>query len=153
MGHWNHVAIGVWAVPGTVELVEAQTALMKQLCEEVPRFPAVHLVIKRAALPSGEAREAYQELARRYAPHMTCVGLLIEGDGFWASAVRAFLTGAVMLERRLRTKAFGDLRELSVWVAAAHNEGSAETFDAEALHAALEWMLQQPTVRDYRLGL
>lgn len=153
LGHWRRVCIGVWAIPGTLELVQAQEEVMRLVCEDGPRFAAVHLVIKRAPLPAAGVREAYQELARRYAPHLTSVALLIEGDGFWASAVRAFLTGVVMLDRRLRTKAFSDVAELSAWIAEAHNEEASDAIAPHELSAAIEWMLQHESVRDHRVGV
>ena len=149
LGYWKRVLIGVWAIPSSMELVEEQDALMKQLSAPA-KLSSVHLVIKRAPLPAADVREAYQALTQRYADKIICSAILIEGDGFWASAVRAFMTGIEMLQRRMRTKAFGDLESLSAWVAQSRNAEASERIEAEELRGALEWMLEQPCVRSYR---
>jgi hypothetical protein len=94
--------IGVWARPSSLELVAKQDEIMKTLCSHGTKFSSVQLVVKKAPLPAAEVRAAYEDLLRRYAERIACAALLIEGDGFWASAVRAFLTGVQMVERRLR---------------------------------------------------
>jgi hypothetical protein len=55
-----------------------------------------------------------------------------------------------MLDRRIRTRAFGDQSELVEWVAATHNSESQNPITPEQLSLALAWMRQRPAVRAHR---
>jgi hypothetical protein len=113
----------------------------------------VHLAIKQAPLPGAEVRKAYQDQAKRYGEHIASAAILIVGDGFWASAVRAFLTGVGMVDRRIPSKAFADVETLVAWTTSIHNAEKCQPIDPEQLRLALEWMLDQPCVREHREAL
>jgi hypothetical protein len=142
--------IGVWAIPSTIELVAEQDKLMKLLAGRAQRFTGVHLAIKRGPLPGAEVRTAYQALVRRYSGQLACSALLLEADGFWASAVRAFLTGVEMLNPRSVSKTFGQARALAEWLAPRHSAETGQRVSADELHSAIEWMLARPLVCKYR---
>jgi hypothetical protein len=123
---------------------------MKLLAARAQKFSTAHLVIKKAPLPDAELRSTYQALVRRYREHMAHSAVLLEGDGFWASAVRAFLTGVEMVDRRTRSKTFGKIAALAEWLAPVHSVDTGEQVDPEELRLALEWMMARPTVREHR---
>lgn len=150
MGHWHSILIGVWAIPSTLETVAELEKLTKLLCASWPKFSSIHLVIKRAPLPGAEVRAAYKEMLRRYSDRLACASLLLEGDGFWASAVRAFLTGILMFERRAEVRTFGHLEPLVEWMAQMHTAETDGRLTPGELRLALEWMLDRPTVREHR---
>ncbi len=64
------------------------------------RYDGVCLLLfveAECVLPSPEVREAGAELTRKVAPHMRCQATVLLGEGFWAAAVRGFLTTATAL--------------------------------------------------------
>lgn len=150
LAHWHSVLVGVWAIPSTLEIVAEQNKIMEQLSAQGRKLSTIHLVIKRAPLPGPDVRSSYQALTRRFSESLACSAILLEGDGFWASAVRAFLTGVEMVARRVSSKTFGEIRPLVEWVASVHGAETGERINPEALRAVLEGILARPAVRKHR---
>jgi hypothetical protein len=68
-------------------------------------------------IPNAEVREASGRLMRELTPHLLAGATVIEGGGFWASAVRSFLTAVYFVARQpCPTKAFARVEEASQWL-------------------------------------
>lgn len=64
------------------------------------RYDGVCLLLfaePECVIPSAEVREAGAEMTRKVAPYVTCQATVLLGEGFWAAAVRGFLTTASAL--------------------------------------------------------
>jgi hypothetical protein len=72
-----------------------------------------------APIPKADVREASGRLMRELTPHLLAGATVIEGGGFWASAVRSFLTAVYFVARQpCPTKAFGRVEEAAAWLGA-----------------------------------
>jgi hypothetical protein len=70
-----------------------------------------------APIPSGDVREASGRLMRELTPHLLAGATVIEGGGFWASAVRSFLTAVYFVAKQpCPTKAFARIDEAAQWL-------------------------------------
>ncbi len=59
------------------------------------RYDGVCLLLfaePECVLPSAEVREAGAEMTRKVAPFLRCQATVLLGEGFWAAALRGFLT-------------------------------------------------------------
>jgi len=114
-------------------------ALAKQLCEVYPKNSNVTLVMRETELPGVEARVALEELTAQYARYIHSVALVIDGDGFWASMIRSFLTGLHLLRGHgYRCKAFQSATEANPWLVPAHNAETGVTVTAREIEQACE---------------
>ncbi|MEO0322554.1 MAG: hypothetical protein AAF447_06335 [Myxococcota bacterium] len=95
---WENLVLAYWEESPTAEpmraIHEAHLALLH-------RYPKVgHLVLVRggALMPSAEGRE----VATRYSgkSRMSSIAIVLEAEGFWAGAARAFLTTVLFLKSR-----------------------------------------------------
>jgi hypothetical protein len=125
IAHIRNVTFSAWNTTPTAEHVHAFTTLAKQLSEVYPKSSNVTVVMRDTELPGGEARVALEELTGQFAPYVHSVALVIDGDGFWASMIRSFLTGLHLLRGHgYRCKAFASAAEANPWLVPSH---SAET--------------------------
>jgi hypothetical protein len=148
MGHWKNVTLVVWGAQATVPLIAELTKLSEKVFEQYRMASAVHLAVNHARPPASDARAALEELTARYQNQLACAAILIEGSGFWASAIRSVLTGLEGVRRApFKTQTFGRIDELARWLSRTHSAKTAETLEAADVEAAIVWMLEQPSVQ------
>ena len=132
---WQNIAINVWATQPSAAAVDVLSELTERSLMECPGgIASIHCIAQGAGLPLPDARARLGELARRYDKHLLCVGVLLQGDGFWASALRSALSGIVLLAPRGYTLRFyGDVQELSRFVAEQIQQRKGKAPDAARL--------------------
>ena len=91
---WKNFAINVWSARATVafaaKLDEHSATFVKSHPEGVS---AIHIISANTPLPDADVREMLKKLTDKYAKSIACVSHVVEGSGFWASALHSFLTG------------------------------------------------------------
>lgn len=151
MAHWRGVSIVVWATQATAQHVHELQKLTETIGQSRTCGSNVVLVVNRAPLPTYEARRAIHELTRRYEQNITCSATLIEGTGFWSSAIRSLVTSLHLVGRwSFELKTFSDIGTLSEWVAPIHTRATGTEVSAEELAGALAWVLRQPAIKETR---
>jgi len=102
----------------------------------------VHLVEGGAGLPDAEARSALTAMMSSFSDKTACVGVVLMGNGFWASAMQSLLTGMRLLAppRPWPMRFAAESSELSGWVVNMHDLRTLRTLDPDALHAALQYV-------------
>lgn len=97
------------------------------------RASFVHLCTEGVALPSSGARATLAKLSENSDP-LACVSVVIEGSGFWASAVRGFLTGMRLLGAgTLRIHEHSTVADVVAWLPAEHEKITGERLEPEQL--------------------
>ena len=122
MAAWKNVAIHVWTVEATMALVDALDGLSATFISAHPEgISAIHIIAKNPPLPPADVREALGKVTKRYANRLACVCHVVEGSGFWASALHGFLTGVHWLSRGpYRLHICSDIPAAARWVPAPH---------------------------------
>ena len=99
----------------------------------------VHLVRNKLKLPDGETRASLLESTRRFENRIVLSGVVVHEGGFWASAVRSFVTGiAVLGPRELDLRIFGGVQQLIPWFTTEHAKRTGVRIDGDALLKNLE---------------
>jgi hypothetical protein len=137
---WGNVAINAWAGQPTAAAVRVLGELTERSVSECPGgIVSIHWLDESVALPTADARVGLGELAKRYAKHVLCVGVLLAGSGFWASATRSALTGIMLLApRSFALRFFGDVGELSAYIVREQTQRGAQAASPEQLMAAID---------------
>ena len=139
IAHVGNMTFSAWNTAPIAEHVEAFMALAKNLSATYERNSNVSLVMRNTELPGAAARVALEELTAQYANKIHSVALVIDGDGFWASMIRSFLTGLHLLRGNgYRCKAFATPAEASSWLLPAHNSETGVSLSAREIEAACE---------------
>jgi hypothetical protein len=139
IAHLRNLTFCAWNTPPVAAHVAAFVGVAEQLSQAYPRSSNVTLVMRDAELPGSEARIALEQLTAQYAGIIHSVALVIDGDGFWASMIRSFLTGLHLLRGHgYRCKAFGNAAEVSSWLLPSHSADTGVAISARELDAACE---------------
>jgi len=119
---WQNVLIVVWTTASTVALVEQLSRQSVQFHKSHPGgVSVIHIIAKGPPLPEPEVRERFSELLGKNPKTLACVGVLLEGRGFWASAIRSFLVGLrVVSPRSVQMQAFSTAAEVATWIVEPH---------------------------------
>jgi hypothetical protein len=144
-GAWANVTLTHWVSRGTVSAVECVARVGSALREQYPMgTSAVHLIREGAGLPTPEVREGLMKLMNDKVERRGCVGIVVGGTGFWASAVRGLITGLRSASsREYPLKLAGSIDEIVSWLPEPHFKRTGTALDpadlARALQAASEW--------------
>ncbi|MET0285656.1 MAG: hypothetical protein ABW352_14350 [Polyangiales bacterium] len=98
VGRFRNLIVVAWSGPTTGAAVRTLIDLMVPLHmgkSEVRSY--VHMVPHAVALPDAEARAGLRYIMNRYEPFIACAGVLLEGSGFWVSAMRNVVIGLRLL--------------------------------------------------------
>ncbi|HEX6239256.1 MAG TPA: hypothetical protein VFZ61_00125, partial [Polyangiales bacterium] len=101
---------------------------------------ALHVIHPGVGLPTSDVRVALVAAMKRYADVLGCMGIVLLGAGFWASAMQSALTGIRMLApvggSQLRISS--SVTEIIAWLVAGHEKQTGERLSDPALLAAFE---------------
>ena len=136
---WRNVQIASWTTQGTIELVEQlaeqSTCFHKRHPEGVS---VIHVISKGPALPDSETRERLGMLLQAHSGSLACIGVILDGRGFWASAVRGFLVGLRLVAPRTFTmQVFSTPEEVAEWLPGPHKERTGVRLDPTELLKAI----------------
>lgn len=94
VAHWKNVAIHLWTGSPSTAMVMKLDELSPAFASAHPRgISSIHIIAQGTPLPEGDVRHALRSLTNKYAKNIACVCHVVEGAGFWASALQSFLTG------------------------------------------------------------
>jgi hypothetical protein len=127
---WRNVVIVVWATQATLELAAILDRTSSEfVAKHREGISAVHIVANGATLPDGTTRIELNRLTDKYANNLACFGTVIEGSGFWASAMQSFVTGLHWVSRRpFKSRIGSSLTEIAGWLPAPHAERTGVKF-------------------------
>ena len=132
------VCISVWLEHAGEQDGERLVAYSQMLADEHPGgSSSLSWVLSSSALPGGRTR---QDLA--HAMHETKhlrgdSAVVLEGSGFWASAVRGALTSLAMAGgKRAGFRMFSALPAATAWIAEQHLERTSVSISADEIESA-----------------
>jgi hypothetical protein len=138
---WGAVGIVHWLRQADGPAMRAVSTNFEVLVEAHPRGVSfVHIVEEGAGLPDPDARRELSEMMSSFAGATVCVGVVLLGRGFWASAMQSLLTGLrLVAPPRPWTMRFATrTSELGTWLPAVHLQRTQQAVDANELEAVLE---------------
>jgi hypothetical protein len=139
MATWKNVALHVWTAQATPVVVDALDGLSAAFTSTHPEgVSAVHILANGIPLPEADVRERLRQVTSRYAEHLGCVCHVVEGSGFWASALHSFLTGLHLLARGpFRLHICSDIAAAARWVPGPHMRRTNVSIVSAELEEAL----------------
>lgn len=140
-GSIRNAIVFSWLDDATVETIQ----FLEQLCEKQSAartrcISALHIIHPGVGLPSADVRTALVGAMKRYSNVLGCMGVVLQGAGFWASAMQSALIGIRMLApvglSQLRVGA--SLDEIVPWLVIGHEQRTDERLSESSLLAAVE---------------
>jgi hypothetical protein len=141
-------------IEATAPLIDEYVKLLTHVASKHQRYSIVHIAPTLRTLPAGELRAAFEAIAQEHLDEMLLTAVLIVGSGLWISAVRSMITSVqVLLRRKLNTRVCGSIDEVVTWLAPEHSSQTGRPLDRMQLKAAIDWMLDHPSVRQFTAAL
>lgn len=136
VGVVGRIAITTWLGQLDVSSVELYARFINDFLARSAasgRGSIVHLVNERVGLPQSATRPVLAKMMENTEP-LACVSVVIEGSGFWASAVRGFLTGMRLLgPSTFRIHEHATIADVVAWLPAEHEKLSGEHIEPDEL--------------------
>jgi hypothetical protein len=148
---YSNFTIVVWPAPATVGAV---TRLSRATDRVVSAYPGgysnVHLIPDRGTgIPSPEARAGLVRMAERLAGKLACVGVVLLGSGFWASALQSVITGMRLVSARTYAMRIDrSVEGLARWMPDEHLRRTGVSVSAAEFRAALEQALHETSLHE-----
>lgn len=137
--------ICIWRHETTMEGTGAVRRETLGFGETRPKGIALLTIVEEGApMPPTEARQSLAHFMRDASDHIKVSGVVFEGTGFRAAAVRSVVVGLTMLARqKYPHKVFGNLSETAEWMAAELGGRLENSFSAHELEQAVNELRAQ----------
>lgn len=137
---WRETLIVAWPPEPDLVAVQRFKRVIETLMGEKPdKGSSVHLVAEGTAVPNGEARAALIDMMQNNTDGLECLSVVLNGHGFWASALRSVIVGMRMVTTRSYALAFhGDTASAAKWLAQEVRTRGGVAFDAAELARVLD---------------
>lgn len=121
-GSWKNLLVATWTTQCTGPLAESLGRVAGPFAKAHPEgFSSIHVIGNKPPLPTSEARETLIAQMRQYSNEVACIGTVLEGSGFWASAVRSFIVGLrFVVPRTFEMQTYASIPELAAWLPPLH---------------------------------
>ena len=119
IGSFGPVHIVVYVDTPTLEALRVSHRYHRALMRERDEPTSLLSVIPAGLpIPSSDVRKAGTDLLAEVQPHICCMATVVEGTGFWASAIRSVLTGIQLVVRSPKpNRAFARIEEAAAYIA------------------------------------
>jgi hypothetical protein len=136
----RNVMIVHWTSRATGSAAAKLSAAFEQVLKSYPMgSSAVHVISREAGLPTPEGRAGLMQIMTERAEKIACIAVVVGGTGFWASAMRSFVTGMrFMTPRNFELRLHGTTAEALTWLPAHSAKVTGVSVDERALARALE---------------
>lgn len=145
IGHLDNVALQVWHAPADESAALEIARIADQMYETYPGgISSIHWPRHGKGLPTPKVRKL---LAATMKKHMEWTGevvAVLEGDGFWAGAVRGMLTGIRMAAgKRAGLRIAASMSEVVTWLPEVHHRRTGVRISGAAILAAMDELVER----------
>jgi hypothetical protein len=147
VAHWNDVAFVHWKEKADgVAMERVHEALRSVVTDHPLGVSFVHVAQDGTGLPNADARRELSRMMAEFADATVCVGVLLLGNGFWASAMQSALTGLRLLAPPRRwPMRFGTRGpEMADWIAKQHEQRTHRVIAPTALEMLILQIIAAP---------
>lgn len=118
---WRNLAICVWTGQATGPAASLVSRTLDRPEAQGLRQSFIHVIHNKRPLPDSNARQIFMQLMKERAEGLACIGIVVLGSGFWASAMRNAVIGMrVFAPNTFDFRVFGACEEVIGWLPAAH---------------------------------
>jgi hypothetical protein len=137
---WKNVTVVVWRASATLALVNRLSEVTHEFLRGHPEgFSNVHVVTNGTKLPTPDGRAALERLTQSVADQMACAAVVLEGRGFWASAISSVVVGIQMVSRgSYSLRIHANTEAVARWLPKEHERRTKVALEPAELLAVLE---------------
>ncbi len=118
IGTWRGHTLVIWAGTPTLKAAEAAARVIRRNVRLKPRRSAYFAMLRHGLdLPDAGFRQVFIQLGQDLRDELECIAVIIEGNGFVASALRGVVTGIGIAARlRYPLRCFASVEDAGEWV-------------------------------------
>jgi hypothetical protein len=148
---YRNLLIVVWLDVATPAAAERFATVGRQLCKDTPKFSILHWLTPNRPIPEPDVRQRMVEIARDLRQNIACTSMVLNGVGFWASAIRAAVNGMrLMSPNRVDLRVDHSLAQAATWLPSVHTERTGTSLTAATLRDSVDAALKQSAAADPR---
>jgi hypothetical protein len=135
----RNVLIACWTAQGTTPLVEAFGHVLDSfVTQHAEGVSTVHVISAGLPLATAGAREVLSALMKKHGVVMACVGTVLEGTGFWASATRSMIVGLQLLApNSVAMRTYASIAEVAAWLPKPHAQRTGIVLEPPELEQSI----------------
>ena len=138
---FHNLVVVVWTGKPTGDAASMIARVSDRLLARGPatKLSYLHFVPNKLELPDAAARAGFVDLAHSQGARTGCVALILDGAGFWASAIRGFVTSIrVIAPRTIDLRIHSEMSELLEWFPEEHAQRTGVQLESAELLRQLE---------------
>jgi hypothetical protein len=147
---WQNLTLAVWVGQATGQSVRSLGEISREMVRRHPEgHSSVVFILDKIPAPTPEAREVLDKVFHSR-NDLSCVSVVIEGSGFWASGMRSLMgnthraaTGATATVLRLNTA----IDEVVEWLPLEHLRRTGVELDPEEFRLVLRQVREHGAAR------
>jgi hypothetical protein len=140
VGTLDDIVLVVWTQQPRLEQVLELRRVMDLLVYRYEGGSSIHVLQNGLELPEKRVRDEMDRVTADYADRTIASALVLNGDGFWASAMRGLATGVHFFgtrRRHFKLRVCATIEQAATWLTPLHNEKSRRPAQAPELEGAL----------------
>jgi hypothetical protein len=139
-GAYHNVVLCVWVAQASPVAVARLGHAVGNVCRTHPEgVSMIHVVHDGVGVPDAAARAALVALATTRAERAASIAVAVLGTGFWASAVRSFVTGVhIACPRGFELAIHASVDEAVTWLPSGHAQRTGVYLGSSTLAAMVE---------------
>lgn len=136
---WKNLSIGVWQDQANRDAAERVVAMSQRNAAQFPHgHSGVVFIMTGAPAPTPEAAEILGSLYKPGSTALRCIGLVLEGEGFWASAMRSTVLNMRLSHRsKMSVRVMEDVDAVAAWLPTEHVRLTGVELDPKTLRTVL----------------
>jgi hypothetical protein len=140
IGTLDDIVLVVWTDQPRLEHVLELRKVLDLISYRYSVGSSVHVLADRPELPEKRVRDEMARVTKDFADHSIASALVLNGDGFWASAMRGLATSLHFLgtkRDRFKLRVCATVEQAAAWLVPVHNERSRRAANVEEVASAL----------------
>jgi hypothetical protein len=140
IGTLDDIVLVVWTAQPRIEQVLELRKVLDLIATRYHGGSSVHVLSNRPELPERRVRDEMARVTKDYADQSIASALVLDGDGFWASAMRGLATSLHFFgtkHDRFKLRVCATIEQAADWLVSVHNQRSRRPASAEELAGGL----------------
>jgi hypothetical protein len=140
IGTLDDIVLVIWTEQPRLDQVLELRKVLDLISYRYSAGSSVHVLSDRPGLPEKRVRDEMARVTEDYADQSIASALVLNGDGFWASAMRGLATSLHFLgtkRDRFKLRVCATVEQAAAWLVPVHNERSRRPANVEEVASAL----------------
>lgn len=139
---WRNIGFVLWGAQATLRSVRKMGAMSANLMKDHTKISIIQVIPENAALPTDDAKDLLLKMTEAGGQSIACLAYVMSGEGFWASAMRGYLTNTHWVRHRpFVPRILATIEDVAFWLPSVHRERTGVDVPAdELLEVLTEYM-------------